>query len=247
MITACARDASSGPGHRNREVSHRRRALSRPQGRHHSLRFPNVDESLQPRGAARCSPTARRFLHQAGASGTRFIEANEGRVSCSRDLEAHFTPLPCCFGRRSAGESKQGSRSKNSAPSLVQPRHLSGRVIDDKDKTCRGTLRFPPWASGRQHECPDRQGWRILVLGRPARSDKRCVGSDRVESSLAIRVKRISVVEEDVETSYWPGGTTDAKLALPISVIPEPPSTCTAIRIRKAPYYRVVSALQRRM
>ncbi len=162
---------SSGPTSFSTSSKHRRRVYSRVE-------------------VARVHRRPRRFSIRPERPGTYFIEARKATYLTAEDLDA-FTPLPCCFVTESplvieAG----GSRLKNfaslwSAGSPQRSRHRR------QGQACRGTHAFHHGRRAK-HECLDRQGWRVHVLGRPAGSDKVRVAPDRAAYPLAIRVKRIS-------------------------------------------------------
>lgn len=47
----------------------------------------------------------------------------------------------------------------------------------------------------------------------------------------------LKTIEEDFEVSYWPGGVTDQRQAIPIEVIPGATANLGTIRLRKVSYY----------
>jgi len=57
-------------------------------------------------------------------------------------------------------------------------------------------------------------------------------------TSIAYSEAEAKIVEQDVEVSYWPGGTPDSESALPIQVVPSLATSIGTIRVRKVPYYR---------
>lgn len=171
--------------------------------------------------------------------GTYFIEAKKATYLTAEDLDA-FTPLPCCFVTESPLVIEAGKPLEAFRFTLVRPGALSGRVIDEKDKPVAG-LTLSTIGVGRSTTAQtDKDGAFTFSVVLPGPTKVR-VAPDRAAHPLAIRVKEdLEVVEEDTETSYWPGGATDAKLALPISVIPGATVNLPTIRIRNAPYYRAV-------
>jgi hypothetical protein len=126
---------------------------------------------------------------------------------------------------------------------LIRPGGLTGRVIDENDKPV-----------------PD---FTVIALSRttPNRTDRAVTDKDGVFTFPAIipsaRVIRVgprndtvtparsaptkddlALIEQDVETAYWPGGVSDPALALPVKMIPGAVATVGTIRLRKVFYYR---------
>ena len=172
--------------------------------------------------------------------GTYFIEAKKATYLTAEDLDG-YTPLPCCFNAESSLVIEAGKQLDELRFTLVRPGALSGRVIDDQDKPVSG-LTLSTMGVGRSMTAKtDKDGVFTFPLVLPGPTKVRVGPEDRPRpSTTGVSKEDLDVVERDVETTYWPGGATDAKLALPISVIPGATVNLPTIRIRNAPYYRAV-------
>ncbi len=133
---------------------------------------------------------------------------------------------------------------------LMNPSSLSGRVVDEDRK---------PVANFRVFLQPADS---LLTFGRgtPAVTDadgnftaeKLPPGPylvrTAVENMQALSITDYSdadakIVDEAIETTYWPGGVTDPKTALPIPVPPGTPANIGTIVLRKTRYHRAAIEL----
>ncbi|MEO8096137.1 MAG: carboxypeptidase-like regulatory domain-containing protein [Acidobacteriota bacterium] len=128
---------------------------------------------------------------------------------------------------------------------LVRPGTLTGRVVDENGKAMAGL---------RVGLVPPPQVFAPLGLNAVTGADGGFTFTKLVPGAYVVRTGSTTgdyptaieyteaaakIVDQDLETSYWPGGTRDAKSALPVQVVPSAPSNVGTLRVRKVPYYRV--------
>ncbi|MEO8096139.1 MAG: carboxypeptidase-like regulatory domain-containing protein [Acidobacteriota bacterium] len=129
---------------------------------------------------------------------------------------------------------------------LMQPASLTGRVVDEKDQPVanlqlmitgpetaqinRGGIEITTGADG-SFTAKNVSPGAYLVRVSPGAADWNNAIMDFSEDDF-------KVVDEDFETTYWPGGVTDARSALPLNVAPGSPANIGTIRVRRVKYYR---------
>lgn len=129
--------------------------------------------------------------------------------------------------------------------SLLRPGEITGRVVDDDDNPVRGL------AIAVQNRATD------VVFGPDPRAVTDTQGgfTARVspgqylvqtlpkargfENVTRFSEEDLKIVDEDIESTYWPGGSTDPAAATPIPVSPGATSSLGTITVRKVTLYRV--------
>jgi hypothetical protein len=127
---------------------------------------------------------------------------------------------------------------------LIRPGGLTGRVIDENDKPVPNftltTLRPNASQSRSASAITDRGGVFTFPTLVPAPHVIRVgpVHEMMVPMIPSFTKEDIARVEQDFETTYWPGGVSDPAIALPAAVVPGTVANIGTIRVRKIPYYR---------
>src|SRR4051812_35054330 len=146
--------------------------------------------------------------------------------------------------------------------SLVRPGTLTGRVIDQNGNPARnlrllvernpprnsnnapvgfapGSLSIPATTDTEGNFTAGNLqpgGYWVHIVPKPA--------SD-VDALVAYTDDGFSIVDEDVEPSFWPGGVPEAQMVLPITIEGGAIGNVGTITVRKVPYYRVRVTLNR--
>jgi hypothetical protein len=173
-------------------------------------------------------------------AGTYFIETKKATYLTAEDLDG-YGPLPCCFVAESSLLVEAGKPVDEFHFTLVRPGSISGRVIDEQDKPV-AKLSLSTVGVGRAMLATTAaDGTYTFRTVLPGPTKIRVGPEDRVARPLTRFTKEdLEVTEEDIETSFWPGGATEAKFALPITVIPGTTVSMPTIRARNTPYYRAL-------
>lgn len=170
--------------------------------------------------------------------GSYFIEAKKPTYLTAEELD-NFTPIPCCSLAEQALTIERGAQLEEIRFILIRPGALRGRVIDEQDQPVDKLSVTAIGVGRRITTATDADGVFTFPAILPGAAILR-VGPDGSFLSPRFQFTKddLETVEQDIETTYWPGGVADAKLALPIHVIPGATMNAPTIRVRKGPYYR---------
>lgn len=129
--------------------------------------------------------------------------------------------------------------------SLMQPASLTGRVVDDKDQPIPNlhlTVLSPDLATGDT-------SIEITTAADGTFSAKNVVPGtylvrvlsdavDRNQHVIDYTEEAAKIIDEDYESTYWPGGTTNPRTALPLNISPASSTDIGTITVRKVKYFR---------
>lgn len=121
---------------------------------------------------------------------------------------------------------------------LLRPATLSGRFTDVNGKPIRGLVvaTLP-----RQKEVVTDQDGVFVFRGVPPGSYvvHPLPATSTVTVMTTFSTADADAVDEDYDSSYWPGGTPDAKSALPVQVNPAVATDLGTIALRRVTYHRL--------
>ena len=128
---------------------------------------------------------------------------------------------------------------------LMQPASLTGRVVDDKDQPIPNLpliVLSPDMVAGDMGiDITTTADGTFTAKNVPPGSYLVRVLSDAVDRNQHVidyTEEAAKIIDDDYESTYWPGGTTNPRTALPLNISPASSADIGTITVRKVKYFR---------
>lgn len=128
---------------------------------------------------------------------------------------------------------------------LMQPASLTGRVVDDKDQPIPNLpliVLSPDMVAGDMGiDITTAADGTFTAKNVPPGPYLVRVLSDAVDRNQHVidyTEEAAKIIDEDYESTYWPGGTTNPRAALPLNISPAVSTDIGTITVRKVKYFR---------